>query len=129
MRPALLALALLSTAPALRAQPLVAGTWTGVLVPARGERLPVEAAMEECMEGWKARLKVDGRDAGEAQGVAWTEDRLRFRFVEPRTRRAYACTLAPRTEGALEGTCAAPRVRPATLWLRPPASAAFGCSE
>lgn len=127
MRAALFLLALLA-APVARAQGLTAGTWTGTLGAGHGAA-PVEATLEACVGGYTVGLKVAGRDAGEAEGVAWAENRLRFRFVEPRSRRALVCALARRTDGSLVGPCAAPRQRPIALTLQPPASAAFGCSS
>jgi hypothetical protein len=128
-RPLLGAALLVLLAPALRAQPLANGTWTGTLAPQRAQALAVEAAVEECAEGYKVGLTVGGRAAGDAEGVAWAASGLRFRFVEPRSRRAYACALRRQTDGSLAGSCAAPRTRPAALTLRPPAAAAFGCAE
>ncbi len=112
----------------LAAQPLTAGTWTGTLAPARGGPVAVEAALEECIGGYKVDLKVAGRAAGEAQAVRWADNRLRFRFVEPRSRRQHTCALTRGADGTLSGTCAVPRSRPVAMTLAPPAAGAFGCS-
>src|SRR5688572_8926632 len=114
MRRFLIAAAILGAGPAA-GQPLAAGTWTGTLAPARGGPVAVEAALEECLEGWKVDLKVAGRAAGEAQAVRWADNRLRFRFVEPRSRRQHTCALTRRADGSLIGTCAVPRSRPAAM--------------
>jgi hypothetical protein len=128
MRRLLAPLAFLLLAPAAHAQGLMTGTWTGALAPARGANVPVEAALEECIGGYTVGLTVGGRAAGEAQEVRWAERRLRFRFVEPRSRRTYTCDLRHRDDGTLAGSCAVPRGRPAALTLSPPATGAFGCS-
>jgi hypothetical protein len=90
--------------------------------------MAVEAALEECIGGWKVDLKVGGRTAGEAQAVRWAEDRLRFRFVEPRSRRQHICALIRRADGTLSGSCTVARARPAAMTLRPPETGAFGCT-
>lgn len=123
----LLLLALFA-APLAHAQGLSTGTWTGTLDPARGADLPVQAAVEECIGGYKVDLTVGGRAVGEAQQVRWADSRLRFRFVEPRSRRTYTCSLARNADGALTGQCAVPRSRPAALTLTPPAQGVFGCT-
>ena len=128
MRRLLIPLALLLAASVAHAQGLTAGTWTGDLAPARGARIPVEAALEECIGGYTVDLTVGGREVGEAEQVRWVESRLRFRFVEPRSRRTYTCDLRHRDDGTLAGSCAVPRGRPAALTLTPPATGAFGCS-
>ncbi len=107
----LLLAALFAAAP-VSAQGLVAGTWTGTLDPARGADLPVQAAIEECIGGYKVDLTVGGREVGEAQQVRWADSRLRFRFVEPRSRRTYTCALRRGANGNLAGQCAVPRGRP-----------------
>ena len=119
--------AIVCAAPAV-AQPLVAGTWTGTLDPARGGPVAVEAALEECIGGYKVDLKVGGREVGEAQAVSWADNRLRFRFTEPRSRRLHNCALIRRADGTLAGSCAVARARPAAMVLNPPAAGAFGCT-
>jgi hypothetical protein len=121
-------LILLSASATAAAQPLTAGTWTGTLDPARGGPVAVEAALEECIGGYKVDLKVGGRAAGEAQAVVWADNRLRFRFTEPRSRRQHTCALTRRTDGTLAGSCAVARSRPAAMTLSPPATGAFGCT-
>lgn len=126
----LLLLIACAAAPAVSAQMLPSGTWTGTLAGAAGAPHPVEATIERCATGLKVALTLADRTTTTETG-AWSRGRLRFqlrgvRVPGARGQGALACTLEQQDTGALSGTCRRGRAA-YRLQLAPPAQAAFGC--
>lgn len=123
----LLLLALVT--PAVAAQPLPTGAWTGTIAWRNSAPVALTGNLEECVEGLKLTLRSEDGAYRAEEVVHVEDDAVHFGVANTRRNYALTCTATRQDDGAFAGTCRTADGARARLRLQPPAQATIGCSE